>query len=106
MKTISVYVKAPWQFELREVNLPDTPDAGQVLIQVEACGICGTDLTGAEQAAEWQAFGHEVAGVVVRAGTGADHLRVGQKVVLESSSFCGKCDLCRNGRVDGLRVAA
>jgi L-iditol 2-dehydrogenase len=71
-----------------------------VLIRVEACGICGTDLSTAAKAQEWQAFGHEVAGTIEKIGNGAGHLSVGQKVVLETSSFCGHCDLCRNGRVD------
>lgn len=101
MKTLSAYVKAPWQFDLREVDLGDGHRAGQVLVRVEACGICGTDLaTAGRNALEWQAFGHEVAGVVVEAGPSADHLKPGDRVVLESSSFCGKCDRCHNGRVD------
>jgi L-iditol 2-dehydrogenase len=101
MVTRVAYLKAPWQFEIRHVELPDEPPYGNVLIKIEACGICGSDLTAAEEKAkEWKAFGHEVAGVIVKIDEGCEGLDVGQKVVLESSSFCGKCDLCRNGRVD------
>ena len=65
MKTLSAYVRAPWQFDLREVDLGDGHRAGQVLVRVEACGICGTDLaTAGRNATEWQAFGHEIAAVV------------------------------------------
>jgi L-iditol 2-dehydrogenase len=72
-----------------------------VLIRVEACGICGSDLTAAEEKAkDWKPFGHEIAGIIEQVGDGCEGLHVGDKVVLESSSFCGKCDLCRNGRVD------
>ncbi|MCE0522849.1 MAG: alcohol dehydrogenase catalytic domain-containing protein [Methylacidiphilales bacterium] len=100
MKTTSGYMRAPWEFELRPVVLPDTPPAGQVLVRVEACGICGTDLSAAVKAKDWQPFGHEVAGVIEQIGPAVEHLAVGQKVVLETSSFCGHCAECRNGRVD------
>jgi L-iditol 2-dehydrogenase len=100
MKTTSGYLRAPWQFELRQVELPDSPPVGQVLIRVEACGICGTDLSTAAKAKEWQSFGHEIAGVIEQIGPAVEHLAVGQKVVLETSSFCGHCAQCRNGRVD------
>jgi len=101
MKIKSAYLKSPWQFEVRSVELPDTPPEGKALIRVEACGICGTDLSAAAgKTAEWQAFGHEVAGVIENISPGHHQLAVGDKVVLESSSFCGTCELCRNGRVD------
>jgi len=59
MQTRSAYVKAPWNFEIRDVELPETQKAW-ALLKVEACGICGTDLnTAAADAADWQSFGHE-----------------------------------------------
>lgn len=104
----AAFVKAPWQIEVREVPIPQVRD-GWVLVKVEACGICGTDMHIAGltdhkltqfPATEWQGFGHEVAGVVVEVGAGVANVKVGDKVALESSSYCGVCDLCRNGRVD------
>ena len=100
MKSLSGYMQAPWQFELRQMVLPDSPPADEVLVRVEACGICGTDLSAAVKAKKWEPFGHEVAGVIEQVGPGLEHLEVGQKVVLETSSFCGHCAYCRNGRVD------
>lgn len=101
MKTHAAYVKSPFQFELREVELPDAPPAGEVLLRVEACGVCGTDVTTAESKAEdWQPFGHEIAGEIEVLGHGVAGLTVGQKVVIESSSPCGVCDVCRNARTD------
>lgn len=106
MEVRSAYLKAPWQTEIRRVSMPEEPPAKEVLIRVEACGICGSDLFAAEsKAKEWQSFGHEVAGVIEKLGPGCDGLQVGQKVVLESSSFCGQCEVCRNGRVDLCRSA-
>ena len=101
LKTKSAYLKSPWQFELREVDLPDNPPAGEALLRIEACGICGTDLTSAHSnTAEWKPFGHEIAAVIEQVPEGTPNLKPGDKVVLESSSYCGTCELCRNGRVD------
>ncbi|MBP3411324.1 MAG: alcohol dehydrogenase catalytic domain-containing protein [Clostridia bacterium] len=95
-----VYVKAPYQFEIREMDIPE-PGRGEALIDVRACAVCGTDMhTAAADAAYFQSFGHEIAGVVVKNGPGADRVPVGTKVVLESGTFCHTCDNCRNGRID------
>lgn len=97
----SAYVKSPWQTELRTVELPARVQPGEALIRIEACGICGTDLSlAAAKAAEWEPFGHEIAGVIEQLGAPEQELQLGGKVVLESSSFCGRCELCRSGRVD------
>lgn len=101
MKTMrAAFVKAPFQFELREVAVPEVKPEW-ALVKVAACGICGTDMHYAKHlATEWQGFGHEVAGTVVARGAGVSHVKEGDTVVLESGSYCGVCDLCRNGRVD------
>ena len=99
-RALAAYLKAPFQIELREVVLPD-PGPDEVLIRVKACGICGTDLHAARsQATEWQPFGHEVAGIVAKVGAHVTTVKEGDAVALESASFCGHCDLCRDGRVD------
>ncbi|MCL5271535.1 MAG: alcohol dehydrogenase catalytic domain-containing protein [bacterium] len=96
----SAYIKAPWRCELRQVELPADPPPGQILLRVKACGICGSDLFTAQTAPDWKAFGHEIAGRIEKLGPGVEGLEAGQAVVLESASFCGRCALCRNGRVD------
>jgi L-iditol 2-dehydrogenase len=99
-KTLAAYLKAPFQVELREVTLPD-PGPDEALIRVKACGICGTDLHAARsQATQWQPFGHEIAGIVAKAGSHVKTVKEGDAVALESGSFCGHCELCRDGRVD------
>jgi L-iditol 2-dehydrogenase len=101
VRTRSAYMRSPWEVEVRDVELPDTPPDDHVLIQVEACGICGSDLNNAQDGMEsWQPYGHEVAGRIVKVGAHCGNLQPGDKVVLESSGFCGTCDSCRNGRVD------
>lgn len=104
----AAFVRAPFQFEIREIPIPQVHQ-GWALIKVEACGICGTDMHIAsytdhklttQAPTNWQGFGHEVAGVVVETGAGVDNVNEGDTVVLESGSYCGVCELCRNGRVD------
>lgn len=97
----SAYLKAPWQLELRDIDLPDQPPEGHLLLKIDACGLCGTDLTSAKDAKEWGPVGHEIAGTIVTVGPGCPkHLVPGLTVVLESSSFCGHCSLCHNGKSD------
>ena len=87
---------------------------GTVKVEVEWCGICGTDL---HEYLEGPIFaptaqdphpltgesapitlGHEMAGVVVELGDGVDDLAVGDRVVVEPYLVCGRCDACRQGR--------
>jgi L-iditol 2-dehydrogenase len=99
-KMLAAYVKTPFQIQLREVAIPEVRD-DWVLVKVKACGICGTDLHAARsEAQDWQPFGHEVAGVVAQVGSHVSTVKEGDSVVLESGSFCGHCEFCRNGRVD------
>jgi L-iditol 2-dehydrogenase len=101
MKTRIARVKAPWQFEVRTVELPDRIPDGWLRVKIAACGVCGSDLgAAAERAKDWEVFGHEIAAVVDDVGAGVEGVKKGQQVVLESSSFCGKCEVCRDGRVD------
>lgn len=96
----AAYVKAPYQFEIREFDMREITE-DEVLVKVKACGICGTDLsTAATEAADWQPFGHEIAGIVEKKGKHVNNVRIGKKVVLESGTFCRTCSNCRNGRVD------
>ena len=96
----TAYVDSPFQLSYRQVTLP-APGPRELLMDVLACGICGFDMEIAGQLAKKpQAFGHEICGVVREAGDGVWHVKPGDQVVLESASFCGECELCRNGRVD------
>jgi threonine dehydrogenase-like Zn-dependent dehydrogenase len=96
----AAYVQAPFRISFRQVELPP-PGPGEILLEVTACGICGHDIEIAgELATAPRPFGHEIAGIVAEIGEGVTNVRVGDAVALESSSFCGVCDTCRNGRVD------
>lgn len=82
---------------LKDIERPDLkPD--DIRVRIDACGICGTDLHIMPGEAKEQPFGHEVAGTIVEVGARVTGLEVGQRVVLESSSACGRCANCRDAR--------
>src|SRR6202051_3099822 len=70
--------------------------AGEVLIRVAACGICGTDLKKIEHGfvAPPQIFGHEVSGTVVARGPGATRGKRGDRVMSFPHIPCGNCFYC------------
>ncbi|HEX7593843.1 MAG TPA: alcohol dehydrogenase catalytic domain-containing protein [Anaerolineae bacterium] len=93
----ALWGKAPFQFDLREVPTP-TPNAGEVLVRVTGCGICGTDLHFLRAMNhEWTPLGHELAGCVEEVGEGVSRLRSGDSVIIENNSSCNVCDACKNG---------
>ncbi|MBT9329794.1 zinc-dependent dehydrogenase [Paracidobacterium acidisoli] len=70
--------------------------AGEVLIRVHCCGICGTDLkkihTGSHSAP--RIFGHEIAGTIAAVGDGVEGFAVGDRVMVFHHSPCGSCYYC------------
>lgn len=95
----AIYVKAKEQFWLRDVALREI-ECDEVLIRVEACGFCGSEIRIAREAEDWTAIGHEVAGVVERVGSYVTHVKAGDRVVLESGSYDRFSDLSRDGKMD------
>ncbi len=70
--------------------------AGEVLIRVAACGICGTDIKKIEHGfvAPPQIFGHEVAGTIVEVGAGVKRWKAGDRVVSFHHIPCQDCFYC------------
>jgi L-iditol 2-dehydrogenase len=70
---------------------------GEILVRVEACGICHTDLKKIEHnlLAPPRVYGHETAGVVVAVGAGVGRSRPGDRVVAFHHVPCGECFYCR-----------
>ncbi|NLF27141.1 MAG: alcohol dehydrogenase catalytic domain-containing protein [Clostridiales bacterium] len=99
MKMRSVFAKAPFQFDVREIDVPRM-GVHDVLVRVKACGLCGTDVRTAALAEEFEPIGHEVAGVVEAVGAAVENVKPGDSVCLESGTFDRFSDLSRNGRVD------
>ena len=73
-----------------------TPAADEVLIQVAACGICGSDVHGYDGTSGRRipplVMGHEAAGVVAAVGTGVTHFKPGDRVTFDSTVYCGECE--------------
>ena len=77
---------------------------GEVLIRVEACGICGSDVHGYDGSTGRRlppiVMGHEAAGVIAAVGAGVTKFAVGERVTFDSTVYCGACDYCRRGEVN------
>lgn len=96
----AAYLKAPYQFELRDVELREIAD-DEVLVKIKACGFCGHDNILAKYAAtEWEPFGHEFSGVVEKVGKNVTNVAKGDKIVAETSTFDPLADCSRNGHVE------
>jgi len=85
-----------------EVTTVDDPVPGprQVLVQVAACGLCGTDLhiLNGEFAPTLPVIpGHEFAGEIVAVGSQVTERRVGERVAVDPSLYCFECYYCRRG---------
>ncbi len=80
------------------------PGSGEVIVEVAAAGICGTDLHiyDGEYATDVPVtMGHEVSGTVTELGDGVDPGWLGARVVTETYyATCGLCELCRAGRIN------
>jgi D-arabinose 1-dehydrogenase-like Zn-dependent alcohol dehydrogenase len=100
----AVVISAPGQVEVTTVDDP-VPGPRDVVVDVAACGICGTDLhiLDGEFAPTLPIVpGHEFAGIVVALGSdvdpAADGIAVGDRVAVDPSLYCMECHYCRIGR--------
>ena len=82
------------------------PQDDQVLIQIKASAICGSDLHAYEYPAGYEfmnipvTLGHEYGGLVAAIGETVSKVKVGDRVMGESNQYCGKCDNCHKGRTN------
>src|SRR5262249_50601279 len=93
---------------LDDVERP-TPGAGEVVVRVRNCGICGSDLHWYHDQMMIPSVcpGHEIAGEVADVGSGVTSLKAGDAVALEGIASCGRCRYCATGedqRCPRLRV--
>ncbi len=90
---------------IRQVPIEDVPDprpgSRDVVLDVKACGICGSDLhtyVAAQLAAVGQVMGHEFSGEVAEVGGEVEGIAVGDRVTGPPIQPCGECAACRAGR--------
>jgi L-iditol 2-dehydrogenase len=90
---------------LEYVDFP-TPElrSDEVLLRVQACGICGSDIHGWDGSTGRRnpplIMGHEAAGEIVALGSEVTGWQVGDRVTFDSTIYCGQCRSCRNGQVN------
>lgn len=72
------------------------PGAGEILLRLRSCGLCGTDLFKIDQDRELdgQVLGHEVVGTVIEMGAGVDSFAIGDRIVTPHHVPCGRCHFC------------
>src|SRR6056297_484097 len=100
-------MKAAVLYDFNDVRIVerDVPEPGpeEVLVRVEACGICGTDIKVVTQGMPKMPpmgdfiIGHEYSGVVVKTGETVDEFKEGDRVAVEVHKGCGRCKNCLLG---------
>jgi len=92
----------------KELNVTDfdKPQVGDldVLVQVKACGICGSDIHGYDGSSGRRipplVMGHEAAGVVAEVGASVTKFKPGDSITFDSTVSCGGCFYCRKGNIN------
>jgi L-iditol 2-dehydrogenase len=89
------------KLELTDLPLP-SPNEGDLLVRIKACGICGSDVHGYDGSTGRRippvVMGHEAAGIVE--GVGVGRFKPGDRITFDSTISCGQCDYCREGRIN------
>ncbi len=102
MKSAVFYGKHDLRVEEHEMPKVGPKD---VLIEVKACGVCGTDVhiyegdKGAAEVTPPTILGHEFSGVIAEVGSEVTNYKAGDRVCIDPNCYCGACEPCRNGVV-------
>jgi len=94
----AIVIEKPYHIRVDDVGQP-TFKKGKTIIKVLSCGVCGTDYkiySGETDALYPVIPGHEVVGIVEK----SDSFEKGQLVVIDPNRACGRCEYCRQGRVN------
>ena len=91
------------EFTIRETKIPEVKP-GWVLIKVEACGICGSDVHGMDGSTGRRQppliMGHEASGTIARLGEDVQNWKMGDRVTFDSTISCGECFYCKRGDIN------
>ncbi|MGY5855690.1 MAG: alcohol dehydrogenase catalytic domain-containing protein [Candidatus Thorarchaeota archaeon] len=102
MRGLTKTARGVGNLELREYDDP-TPKRDEVLIEVRAAGICGTDIHIKHDQAFYTPpviLGHEYSGKVIGIGEDVTSAAVGDRVVSPATAYCGKCHQCKTGHMN------
>lgn len=99
----ALVLKAYKELDYTDYPMPEMkPD--EVLTEVKACGICGSDVHGYDGSSGRRVppliMGHELSGVVVEVGSAVKEWKPGDRVTCDSTEYCGKCHFCRRGAIN------
>lgn len=103
MQALIKYGRADKNVELRDIPQPADPAPGQVIVQVRAAGVCGSDLHMWREHQSWEVklplvLGHEFCGTVAAIGDGVRGFAEGDRVAVETAAeVCGVCAYCHSG---------
>lgn len=104
MENKAIYMSGTNNMVWKDIPVPEINE-DEVLIKVEAVGICGSDMhyyqhgkIGSFIVDKDLILGHEAAGSVVKVGSNVKDLKVGDKVAMEPGVTCGKCEFCMTGK--------
>ena len=90
----------------KEMPEPEIGD-NEVLVQVKACGICGSDVHGMDGSSGRRhpplIMGHEASGIIVQRGERVNDFSKGDRVTFDSTIYCGTCFYCRQGHDQSVR---
>ena len=94
--------------EYNKFSYEDIPDPhtgpGDVLIRVQACAICGSDVHGMDGSTGRRippvVMGHEASGIIEKTGADVAGFKPGDRVTFDSTVYCGSCYFCRQGRIN------
>jgi len=91
------------KFVLEDVPLPDY-GVNDVLVKVEACSICGSDVHGMDGSTGRRIppiiMGHEASGIIEKVGENVKGFKAGDRVTFDSTVYCGECYFCRRGEIN------
>lgn len=91
------------KIEIRDIELRE-PEPNEVIIKVDCCGICGTDIhvyhgsSGSVEVAPPVVLGHEYCGIVYKIGKDVKQFCEGQRVIVDPNLSCNTCHFCRSGQ--------
>jgi len=91
-----------FDISIQEVSVPE-PDENQLLIEVKACGVCGTDhhiFSGQTRGNYPVVMGHEMSGVIRKTGAKTHDFKPDDRVAVDPNVFCNRCKYCHQGQVN------
>ena len=94
----AAFVERPSEIAIKEIE-PPRPNPGEILVGMQACGICGSDVEKVfgQYGKPSMLLGHEPAGIVIGTGPDVDGFKEGDRVFTHHHVPCYSCSLCRHG---------